>query len=107
MFELRVVLDEPIAKLFNKSLSTGKVPTDWKDATITALFKKGNRSESGNYRPVSLTSILCKILESIIIDKIVDHLQVFNLTNESQHGFMKGRSCLTNLLEYLETVTNY
>ena len=105
LFELRVVLAEPIAKLFNKSLSTGEVPTDWKDATITALFKKGNRSEPGNYRPVSLTSILCKILESIIKDKIVDHLQVFNLINESQHGFMKGRSCLTNLLEYLETVT--
>jgi ribonuclease P/MRP protein subunit RPP40 len=105
LFELKLVLAEPIAKLFNKSLSTGEVPTDWKDATITALFKKGNRSEPGNYRPVSLTSILCKILESIIKDKIVEHLQVFNLINDSQHGFMKGRSCLTNLLEYLETVT--
>ena len=57
------------------------------------------------YRPVSLTSILCKILESIIKDKIAAHLQAFNLINESQHGFMKERSCLTNLLEYLETVT--
>ena len=44
-------------------------------------------------------------MESIIKDKIVEHLQVFNLINDSQHGFMKGRSCLTNLLEYLETVT--
>ena len=105
LFELRLVLAEPIAKLFNKSLSTGEVPTDWKNATVTALFKKSNRSEPGNYRPVSLTSILCKILESIIKDKIVEHLQVFNLINDSQHGFMKGRSCLTNLLEYLETVT--
>ena len=69
------------------------------------MFKKGKRSEPGNYRPVSLTSILCKILESMIKDKIVEHLQVFNLINDSQHGFMKGRSCLTNLLEYLETVT--
>ena len=78
---------------------------DWRDASITALFKKGNRSDPGNYRPVSLTSILCKIMESIIEDKIVEHLQKFKLLSESQHGFMKGKSCLTNLLEYLENVT--
>ena len=53
----------------------------------------------------SLTSIICKIMESIIKDKIVEHLQKFNLLNDSQHGFMKGKSCLTNLLEYLEIVT--
>ena len=71
LYELRGALAEPIAKLYNFSLSTGVVPTDWKEATITALFKKGNRSEPGNYRPVNLTSIVCKILESIIKDSIV------------------------------------
>ena len=59
------------------------------------------------YRPVSLTSIVCKILESIIKDSIVVHLNTFNLINTTQHGFRKGRSCLTNLLEYLETVTKF
>ena len=79
LYELRGALAEPIAKLYNFSLSTGEVPTDWKEATITALFKKGNRSEPGNYRPVSLTSIVCKILESIIKESIVVHLNTFNL----------------------------
>ena len=107
LYELRGALAEPIAKLYNFSLSTGVVPTDWKEATITALFKKGNRSEPGNYRPVSLTSIVCKLLESINKDRIVMHLNTFNLINTTQHGFRKGRSCLTNLLEYLETVTKF
>ena len=89
LFELRHELAKPIAELFTKSLSQGDVPRDWRDASITALFKKGNRSDPGNYRPVSLTSILCKIMESIIKDKIVEHLQKFKLLSESQHGFMK------------------
>ena len=88
---------KPIAELFTKSLSQGEVPRDWRDASITALFKKGNRSEPGNYRPVSLTSIICKMMESIIKDKIVEHLQNFNLLNKVNfHGFMKGKSCLIN-----------
>ena len=105
LFELRHEIAKPIAELFVKSLNQGDVPRDWRDASITALFKKGNRSDPGNYRPVSLTSIICKIMESIIKDKIVEHLQKFNLLNDSQHGFIKGKSCLTNLLEYLENVT--
>ena len=107
LYELRGELAEPIAKLYNFSLSTGEVPTDWKEATITALFKKGNRSEPRNYWPVSLTSIVCKILKSIIKDSIVVHLNTYNLINTTQHGFRKGRSCRTNFLEYLETVTTF
>ena len=66
LYELRGVLAEPIAKLYNYSLSTGMIPTDWKEATVIALFKKGNRSEPGNYRPVCLTSIVCKILSQLL-----------------------------------------
>ena len=99
LFELRHDLAELIAELSIKSLSQGNVPRDWTNASITALFKKGNRSDPGNYRPVSLTSIICKIMGSIIKDKIVEHLQKFNLLNDSQRGFMQGKSCLTNLLE--------
>ena len=69
LYEWRGAVAEPITKLYNYSLSTGVIPTDWKEATIATLFKKGNRSEPGNFRPVSLTSIVCKILESIITDK--------------------------------------
>ena len=55
----------PMSIIFNKSISTGEIPKEWKVAEVTAIFKKGNKQEPGNYRPVSLTSISCKILESI------------------------------------------
>ena len=70
-------------------------------------FKKGGGECPGNYRPVSLTSHVCKVLESILKDKIVEHLNRFNLINKTQHGFTRKRSCLTNLLEYLEFISNY
>ena len=60
-----------------------------------------------NYRPISLTSKIGKILESIVKDNIVNHLEKFHLLRDSQHGFRKGRSCLTNLLDFMETVTKY
>ena len=95
----------PLAKLFQQSLDTGEVPEDWRTANITPIHKKGDRSEPSNYRPVSLTSQVCKILETFIRDKIVEHLTVNNLLSEAQHGFRKGRSCLTNILQTLELWT--
>ena len=64
----------PLRLIFNKSLQTGEVPADWKCGNITPIFKKGPKSNPGNYRPVSLTSIPCKLLESIIKDKVTQHL---------------------------------
>ena len=72
------------------------------EANITALFKKGSKSANQNYRPVSLTSVICKQMESIIKDEIIKYLNIFNLINENQHGFTKGRSCLTNLLKFFD-----
>ena len=69
------------------------------------IFKKGTKGEAGNYRPVSLTSIPCKIFESILKDSIMDHLLNNNLIKSSQHGFMPGRSCSTNLITFLDRVT--
>ena len=85
-------------------MTEGEVPPDWRVANITCIHKKGSKSLSSNYRPVSLTSVACKVLESIIKDHIVSHLKKYNLIVESQHGFTKGRSCLTNLLTFLEDV---
>ena len=59
----------------------------------------------GNYRPVSLTSVIDKILESIIKDEIAEYLEVHDKTGLNQHGFVNGRSCLTNSLEFFEEVT--
>jgi hypothetical protein len=66
--ELRFELADPPSKLFTKSMDTGKVPLDWKVAVVTPIYKKGAKADSGNYRPVSLTSVPCKIMEPIIKD---------------------------------------
>jgi len=77
------------------------VSQEWKRANITPLFKKGARSDAGK-RSVSLTSYLGKTLEAIMQDKIMYHLTTNSLINESQHGFRPTKSCLTNMLEFLE-----
>ena len=91
----------PLAYVFNMSLQEGIVPLEWKEANIIPLFKKGSRNKSVNYRPVSLTSVICKLLESIIRDHMMDFLPKHKLINTSQHGFLKARACLTNLLCFL------
>lgn len=105
LYEIKNEVAKPLAELFILSLESGTVPLEWKLAVVTPLHKKGNKNDPQNYRPISLTSILCKILESIIKDSIVEHLDKFSLVRDSQHGFRKGRSCLTNLLDYMEEVT--
>ena len=85
--------------IFLKSLEPGEIPKFWELANITALRKGGDRGDPGNYRPVSLTSVLCKTLEKIIRENIIDHINNEELLRENQHGFTSGRSCLTNLLE--------
>lgn len=105
LFELRGDLVKPLTKLFNFSIKNGVVPLEWREAGVVPLFKKGKKSEPENYRPVSLTSLICKIIESILKDSILDHLDKFSLINDSQHGFSKGRSCLTNLLVFMEEIT--
>ena len=99
------VLAPPLATLFNQSLREGVVPLDWRRANVTPIHKKGGKSEPGNYRPVSLTSIPCRIMEACLRDEIVSHLEVNNLISSSQHGFMRKKSVTTNLLEFLESVT--
>lgn len=89
-----------LLKIFNKSLETGTVPDDMHIANVTPIFKKGPKDSPGNYRPISLTSTVGKMLESVIADQIVQHLEDNSLLGNSQHGFRKKRSCLTNLLTF-------
>ena len=86
-------------------MESSEVPADWKMANVTPIFKKGSKSKAENYRPVSLTSIPCKVMESIIRDEIIDHLTTNSLIKSSQHGFMKNKSCTSNLLEFMEIIT--
>ena len=97
----------PLARVFNLSLKEGVVPFEWKEANIIPLFRKGSRNKSENYRPVSLTSVICKLLERLIKDHMVDFLVKHKLLNSSQHGFLKARSCLTNMLCFLEEITKW
>jgi len=97
---------EPLTEIYNKSISEGVVPQDWNIANITPIFKKRIKLDSGNYRPVSLASHIGKLLESLIRDAVINHLSQNRLINESQHGFKHKKSCLTNLLEYLEYFVN-
>ena len=104
---LKEVKDEianALTILFNKSLITGKVPDEWKLANVTPIFKKGNKSQPGNYRPISLTSVVGKLMESIIRDKTVEYLEKNAIIKDSQHGFRNKRSCLTNLLDFFNDV---
>jgi ribonucleases P/MRP protein subunit RPP40 len=97
-------ISRPLMILYNTSLRTGEVPEDWKKANITAIFKKGNKKMPCNYRPVSLTSHIGKIMEKIIKTELVDYLESNNLIADSQHGFRNQKSCLTNMLEFCENV---
>ncbi len=89
---------------FRKSLDSGKIPRDWREANVTPIFKKVAKAEPGIHRPVSLTSVCCKMLETLIKDKMMKHLVDNDLLKPSQYGFMNGKSCTTNLLEFLEGV---
>jgi len=88
-------------------MSESKVPHDWKMANVTPIFKQGSRNLPKNYRPISLNCHLSKVMESIVRDVITQHLTKFNLILSSQHGFRRGRSCVTNLLAFLDKVTSY
>ena len=95
----------PLANVFQKSLACGRLPQDWKLGSVTPIFKKGDRSLPGNYRPVSLTSVPCKVLESLIRDQLVEHLSATGQLSKDQHGFRAKRSCTSQLLEVLEEWT--
>ena len=105
--ETRELIAEPLMMIFKKSLLTGQVPEDWKLAEVVALYKKGARSDRGNYRPVSLTSVCCKVLESLVRDHLMSHLLKNDLLSKSQFGFVKGRSTMLQLLSMLDRWTEF
>ena len=92
----------PIAKIINRSLKDGKLPKDWKTAVISPIFKKGDKNVAANYRPISLTSIICKIMESFVKEAIISHLTDHNLISDKQFGFMNGRSTTSQLLNFVD-----
>ena len=88
--------------VFQASLQQGTVPDDWKPALVTPIFKKGDKSSPANYRPISLTSVCCKVMEHIFHSQIMQHLDAHNILSDYQHGFRKKRSCDSQLILTLQ-----
>jgi hypothetical protein len=84
--------------IFQKTIDEGEVPSNWKYANVTALFKKGDKFKASNYRPVSLTCLCCKLQEHLLTTNILKHLEKYNILTNCQHGFHARRSCQTQLL---------
>ncbi|KAK4825377.1 hypothetical protein QYF61_027143 [Mycteria americana] len=103
--ELADVLTKPLSIIYQQSWLTGEVPVDWRLANVTPSYKKGQKEDPGNYRPVSLTSVPGKLMEQIILSAITRHVEDNQGIRPSQHGFRKGRSCLTNLISFYDKVT--
>ena len=95
-------LAEPLIILFNKSLSEGKLPSQWEEANVTAIYKAGNRKKAENYRQISIKPVCCRLFERILRNKIVEYLETNKILPPFEHVLRKGYSCVTHLTECIE-----
>ena len=105
--ELAAEVATPLQIIFQSSVFSGTIPQSWKMANITPIFKKGDKRDPSNYRPVSLTSIVSKILERIIRDNLIDQFRRNHLLSDKQYGFLTGRSTTLQLIQVMEDWTQY
>ena len=103
--ELSEYMKVPLCLIFKVSLNKGILPQAWKKARVSAIYKKENKKIASNYRPVSLTSIICKVMETLIRDHIVEHMKTNNLFSNKQYGFISGRSTSLQLLTVIDIWT--
>ena len=83
---------------FSATLNLNTVPSDWSKALITAVYKRDNKSLPSNYRPISLTSLCCKVMEHVVLSHMAKHLSKNNIIIDEQHGFRQRFSCKTQLI---------
>ena len=94
-----------LQNIFQLSVDSSQVPEAWKNATVTAIYKKGSRAEAANYRPISLTYVASELLEHIIHSHVMKHLEKHNILNDSQHGFRAKRSTETQLIQTIHDIS--
>ncbi|KAJ7412859.1 RNA-directed DNA polymerase from mobile element jockey-like protein [Willisornis vidua] len=97
---------KPLLMIFELFWESGEAPAYWKLVNIVPVFKKGKKKDLRNYRPVSLTSVPSKVMEKIILGGVEKHLEDNMLIGHSQHGCMRGKSCLSNLISFYDKVTH-
>ena len=95
-------LSYPLYKLFNLVYNTGYIPSEWKLANVVPIHKKDDKNKVVNYRPISLTSLVMKVFERILYDELLARTQ--EKIDPRQHGFLKNKSCNTNLLTFTESI---
>ena len=95
----------PLKIIFNKSLEENRLPQTWKTAHVCAIHKKGPKNKCSNYRPISLTSTACKLLESIIRDNIMHYMLEHKYFSNKQYGFLPGRSTTLQLLNLVDEIS--
>ena len=100
--ECATSLARPLTIIYKKSLEESRIPDKWKTALVAPIHKKGSRNVASNYRPVSLTCIPCKVLESIVRRAVIQHMAANELFSECQYGFVDRRSTTLQLLHTME-----
>jgi hypothetical protein len=103
--ELASEISPIMSIIYNVSIKTGEIPDDWRSVVITPAFKQGQKYVPANYRPISLTSICCKVIEHIVTSHIMRHAERNNILCPLQHGFRSKRSSDTQLLECIDDLT--
>ena len=96
-------LSYPLSILFNLSYNMGQIPQEWKLANIVPVHKKGDKSLVENYRPISLTCLVMKVFERSISKELLS--ACIDRIHPSQHGFLPGRSCTTQLIPFVDSLS--